>query len=78
MTGGFEAYDDLGAPAGTPMALWVSSFRYTYNATRMGVLFNGWPDGGPTEEQPQVLLEVFDIMRDETIAAMNEAQRERP
>lgn len=77
MTGGLEAYDDLEAPAGTPMVLWVSSFRYTYSTTRMGVMFNGWPDGEATEEQPQVLLEVFDIMRDEMIATLNEAGRER-
>jgi hypothetical protein len=76
MQGGYSDVSDLGAPGGTPMLLWTSSFRTTYSATRMGMLFNGWPDGKPAEEQPQVLLEVFDIMKDEAMAIMNEAARE--
>lgn len=66
---------DLGSPGGTPMALWVSSFRLAYSTTRLGVLFNGWPDGQPAEEQPQILLEVFDVMRDAAMEILQEAQK---
>lgn len=74
MQGGFSDVSDLGSPGGTPMVLWTSTYRLAYSTTRLGVLFNGWPDGQPAEEQPQVLLEVFDLMRDETMAILNEAK----
>lgn len=77
MQGGFADVSDLGAPGGTPMTLWVGSFRLAYSTSRLGVLFNGWPDGRPAEEQPQVLLDVFDVMRDETVQIMNEAAQEK-
>lgn len=77
MNGGFEDLSDLGAPLGTPMVLWTSSFRLAYSVTRAGVIFNGWPDGQPAEEQPQSMLAVFDVMRDEAITIMNEAAQEQ-
>lgn len=77
MQGGYADVSDLGAPGGTPMTVWVKAFRYAYSTNRLGVVFNGWANGQPTEKQPQVMLEVFDIMRDETIAVLNESAQER-
>lgn len=76
MVGGFSEVTDLGEPGGTPMMLWTSSFRLTYSLTRFGVLFNEWPDGKSAEEQEQVIVEVFDIMKDEALAIINETRSE--
>lgn len=72
MQAGVRDLSDLGAVKGTSMVAWTSSFRFTYSATRNGVQFNGWPDGGATEDQPQVMLEVFDVMKDEMLSVIKD------
>lgn len=72
MQAGVGDMSGLGSLAGSPMVAWTSSFRFTYSITKLGAFFNGWPDGEATEEQPQLMLEVFDIMRDEALAVVNE------
>lgn len=77
MVAGIADVSDLGAPGGTLMILWVSSFRIAYSTTQLGVLFNGWPDGRAAEDQPQLLIEVFDIMRGEAMEIIRQAQEKR-
>jgi hypothetical protein len=77
MQGGGGELDDLGAPGGTPMAIWVKLFFLTYSVTKIGLLFNAWPDGRAAEDQPQLLLDVFGVMRDEAVQIMNEAAQEK-
>ena len=77
MQGGFADLSDLGAPGGTPMATWVRLFFLTYSVTKIGLLFNGWPNGRPAEDQSQLLLEVFGVMRDEATAVLQEAHAQQ-
>jgi hypothetical protein len=72
MSAGISDLRDLGSVAGVPVGVWSNTFRHVYSTTEIGVLFNGWPDGGPLDEQEQVLLEVLDIMRDEAKAILQE------
>ena len=74
MAGGFE--DDGDTICGTPIILWTSSFRIAYSISKLGVLFNGWPDGRSAEDQPQLMIEVFDRMRGEAMDAIATATRE--
>lgn len=75
MQGGYQDLSDLGSIAGSPMVAWTSSFRFTYSVTKFGVMFNGWPDGAATEDQFQLMLEVFDVMRDEALSIVHEASQ---
>lgn len=72
MQAGVQNLVDLGTVKGTPVSAWTSSYGLTYSATRFGVQFNGWPDGKATEDQPQVMLEVFDVMKDEALSVIKE------
>lgn len=40
------------------------------------MLFNGWPDGQPLDEQEQIMLDVFAILKDEDVSILNQKKQE--
>ena len=46
---------------------WVMLFMYTYKRTEHGYEFIQWPDGRPTLEQENVVLDCFSIVREELL-----------
>jgi hypothetical protein len=60
--------------AGLPMQYWLDLFFHTHPING-GLVRMAWPDGRPYFEQDNILIEVFDLMKDEAMTVMNEKQK---
>jgi hypothetical protein len=49
---------------GRSMYAWLQLFQLSYAVTQMGLWRLSWPDGGPTLEQPALLVDMFDLIHD--------------
>lgn len=77
MVGGFADLSDLGECAGVSVSVWVSDFRLCYSITEDALIFNGWPDGESLDAQEAVVVEAFDVMRDQTRQIQQQARQSR-
>jgi len=75
MVGGFADVSDLGECAGVSISVFVSDFRHCYSITEDALIFNGWPDGLPLDEQEAVVVEAFDTMRDQARQIQQQARQ---
>lgn len=58
-------YDENEIIAGLPLWLWIRTFLNCHNLMSNGVFFIGWPDGKSFLEQEAIVIETFEIMKDQ-------------
>ena len=59
---------------GFPVRAWVDMFFHVHVFQEAWVRLE-WPDGGAYLDQPNLAVEVFDVIRDEAIDRMNEKRK---
>jgi len=57
-----------------PMVWWLDMFFHTHPMSD-DLRRAGWPDGGSYFEQDNILIEVFDLMKSESIDYLNEKRK---
>ena len=62
---------------GVGVLSWVQMFVHTHAKTSLGIVRLGWPDGRSYLEQSNITVEVFDVVRDQTVKDMAEADKRR-
>jgi len=54
-----------------PITFWLDMFFHTHPMSD-DLQRTGWPDGGSYFDQPNILIEIFDIIKSDAIDYLNE------
>lgn len=65
----------VGPIDGLPGEFWVLLFNGCHSVQQQGVSRQAWPDGRCLLEQPQFIVEAFQIIENEVIKIMSEKRK---